>query len=82
MGYYDLNDAANRMEVDFLVRRGTKLSPVEVKSGSHYVRHASLDKFRVKFGEKLGEAFVLCAKDVRKEGEVTYLPLYMAELLV
>ena len=79
---YDLNDAANRMEVDFLVRRGTKLSPVEVKSGSHYMRHASLDKFRVKFGERLGEAFVLCTKDVRKEGEVTYLPLYMAELLV
>lgn len=78
---YDLENAENRMEIDFLIRRGSKLSPVEVKSGKGYRRHASLDKFCVKFADRIGEAFVLCPKDVTVEDEITYLPLYMADFL-
>ena len=77
---YDLENAANRMEIDFLIRRGDKISPVEVKSGNSR-SHASLDKFRAKFGKRIGESFVLCTKDLAEKDGVTYLPLYMAQLL-
>ena len=77
---YDLENAANRMEIDFLIRRGDKICPVEVKSGNSR-SHASLDKFRAKFGKRIGEPFVLCIKDYMEKDGVTYLPLYMAQLL-
>ena len=77
---YDLEDSENRMEIDFLVRRGDKICPVEVKSGKS-LSHASLDKFRRKFGKQVGDSFVLCTRDVVEKDGVTYLPLYMAPLL-
>lgn len=78
---YDLETAANRMEIDFLVRRGDRICPVEVKSGHNYARHSSLDKFRAKFGDRLGESFILYARDVMEKDGITHLPLYMASLL-
>ena len=78
---YDLQTAANRMEIDFLIRRGDRICPVEVKSGRNYARHASLDKFREKFGDRLGESFILCTKDVDQKDGITRLPLYMASCL-
>ena len=69
------------MEIDLLVRRGDRICPVEVKSGRNYARHSSLDKFRAKFGDRLGESFILYAKDVMKKDGITHLPLYMASLL-
>ena len=77
---YDLEHSANRMEVDFLVRRGDKISPVEVKSGKS-LSHTSLDKFRAKFGRFVGEPFILSTRDVALKDGITYLPLYMAGCL-
>jgi len=78
---YDLEEAANRMEIDFLIRRGNVLSPVEVKSGKNWSKHSSLDKFTKKFGERLGESFVLYTKDLQVKDGITHLPIYMAMLL-
>lgn len=78
---YDLERMENRMEVDFLIRRGDAISPVEVKSGKNYAKHASLDKFRAKFGDRIGEPFILYTKDVLKKDGITHLPLYMASCL-
>ena len=78
---YDIKDFENRMEVDFLIRHGDRISPVEVKSGRNYARHASIDKFRRKFGERLAEPFILYTKDVMEKDGLTHLPLYMAQLL-
>lgn len=77
---YDLQKAENRMEVDFLIRRGDKICPVEVKSGKN-LSHTSLDKFRKKFGKTIGESFILSTKDVAQRDGITYLPLYMASCL-
>ena len=82
----DRNDAANRMEIDFLVAKSKtqprhNISPVEVKSGRKYST-VSMDKFRMKYATFLGEAFVLHKKDVQVKDGVTYLPLYMAPLLL
>ena len=77
---YDKEDAANRMEIDFLIVRGRKICPVEVKSGPR-LSHVSLDKFVAKFGKVLGEKFILSDRDVMTKDGITFLPLYMALLL-
>ena len=68
------------VEIDFLVRRGRAACPIEVKS-SKWIRHESLDRFRSMFGDRLGQAYILCTKDVRREDGFVMLPLYMASLL-
>lgn len=74
------NDRRNDIEVDFLVMRNGKICPVEVKSASS-TKHVSLDKFRERFGKRIGQPFILCTKDVGEKDGIVYLPLYMASLL-
>ena len=76
----DKGDGMGRMEIDFLVRRENAICPVEVKSGA-YQHHASLDKFRHKFGKRLGDAFILYTKDIMVKNDIYHLPLYMAMFL-
>lgn len=78
---YYRNDSSDRMEIDFLIRRGDVVCPVEVKSGKNYMRHSSLDKFRNKFGDRLGKAYILYTKDYVVKDDIIHLPLYMASLL-
>lgn len=68
------------MEIDFLIRRGDRICPVEVKSAA-YQQHASLDKFRSRFGTRLGSATILYTKDVMVKDDIVHLPLYVATLL-
>lgn len=70
----------NNIEIDFLMKQGRKISPVEVKSAA-YKKHSSLNKFMNRFDAKLGEKYVLYPKDVMKKDGVIHLPLYMAGLL-
>ena len=70
----------DEMEIDFLVSIDNKLNPVEVKSGK-YTKHSSIDKFKRKFGKKVGQRFVLHTKDLKVQDDILYLPLYMAGLL-
>ena len=63
-------------EVDFLLSRGAKLWPLEVKS-SGYKTHASLDAFCEKFSARMGERFLVYTKDLRKDGAATLLPVMM-----
>lgn len=76
----DKNQRENNMEIDFLIRQKRKICPVEVKSGA-YRAHSSLDKFRIKFKGKIGQPYILYAKDVMVKEEVIHLPLYMAMFL-
>lgn len=68
------------IEIDFLIRNGRDICPVEVKS-SKWVRHDSIDRFNMMFGKRLGRSYVLCTKDLSAEGNMVFLPLYMAFLL-
>lgn len=63
-------------EVDFLLSRGAKLWPLEVKS-SGYKTHASLDAFCEKFSARVGDRFLVYTKDLRKDGAATLLPVMM-----
>ena len=81
--FYSRNDPTHRenhMEIDFLISAGKKVSPVEVKS-AEYKSHSALDKFRKKFGPKIGTPYILYPKDVMEKDGIIHLPLYMGSLL-
>lgn len=67
-------------EVDFLIADGDKVSPVEVKS-SGYKAHTSLDAFCGKFSSRIKNKYLVYTKDMRKDGDVLYLPVYMTMFL-
>ena len=69
-----------KMEIDFLIRRGIKTCPIEVKSAACR-RHASLDALIERCRGKLGDKYVVCTEDYHEEGGITYLPFYMAHCL-
>jgi len=77
---YDRNNRKNMIEIDFLITRGGKVCPVEVKS-SEYRAHSSLYKFRRKFTKKLGASYILYTKDLMIKDDVIHLPIYMAMLI-
>ncbi len=81
--FYISNDKVNRennMEVDFIITKGNKILPIEVKSGNYH-SHSSIDKFKVKFSKRVPKKIVLHTKDLKVSGETLYLPLYMAIFL-
>lgn len=67
-------------EVDFLLSRGDKLWPLEVKS-SGYKTHKSLDEFCKKFSERINNRYLVFTKDYKKDGETTLLPVLMTIFL-
>ena len=73
-------DGKNHYEIDFLTVDGAKLSPIEVKS-SGYKAHKSLDVFCEKYSARIGRRILLYTKDLRREGTLLCLPVYMAPLL-
>ncbi len=74
------HDACRSYEVDFLLSRKDKVCPIEVKS-SGYNSHKSLDKFKEKYQSRILQNYLLYTKDLRREGDLLYLPVYMAGLL-
>lgn len=76
----DQKSAENTMEIDFLVRNGIKICPIEVKSGN-YRSHISLNRFIGKYAKRLGPRYVVCTSDLHEENGITYLPIYMSHLL-
>ena len=67
-------------EVDFLLSRGSKLCPIEVKSSS-YKSHKSLDLFCEKFSEWVDRRYLIYTKDLHKDGSLQMIPVYMTGLL-
>lgn len=74
-------------EVDFLLTRGfadaagkPRVCPVEVKSTKSYST-VSLDDFADRYGSRVGNQVVLHPKQLRRDGNRWYLPLYMAHCL-
>lgn len=73
-------DEKHYYEIDFLLSRGAKLCPVEVKS-SGYKAHASLDAFCDKYSARVGSRYLIYTKDLTKDNGTTLLPAYMTPLL-
>ncbi len=86
--FFSRNERGNRaesMEIDFLLARSklaakNNVIPIEVKCGSR-LSHKSLDKFRSRYAEWLAAPYLLSTHDVKVEGGIVFLPLYMSGLL-
>jgi len=81
--FYSRIDSVNRqnnIEIDFLIIRNGKVSPIEVKSAS-YRYHSSLDKFNKKFSNTIGESYIVYTKDIMVRDSITHIPVYMAMFL-
>ena len=63
-------------EIDFLLSRKNKVCPLEVKS-SGYKTHTSLDVFARKYSGRILQQYLVYTKDLKKEGEIVCLPVYM-----
>ena len=63
-------------EIDFLLSRGAKICPVEVKS-SGYNTHASLDAFKKKYSSRILHNYLIYTKDLRKDGDILLIPAFM-----
>ena len=71
--YYDKSKIG---EVDFLAQRGSRVVPLEAKSGTDYKRHKALDNLMAVGEWGLEEAVVLCRSNVSVQDGIKYLPWY------
>lgn len=67
-------------EIDFLISQGAKVSAIEVKS-SGTGKHESLIEFGKKYSKHIKDSFILSQKDIGKEGDIKYLPIYLTSFL-
>lgn len=73
-------DGKHNYEIDFLLSRGNKLCPLEVKSSGYKV-HASLDAFHEKFSARILHRYLVYTKDLENDQDVLLLPVFMVGLL-
>lgn len=69
-----------KYEIDFILSQGNKICPIEVKS-SGYKTHASLDAFMVKFSDRILWNYLIYTKDLRKDGSIILLPVFLTAFL-
>ena len=67
-------------EIDFLLSRGSKICPIEVKS-SGYKTHASLDAFSRKFPDRILHRYLAYTKDIRKIDDIQMIPVFLTMFL-
>lgn len=82
--FYSVKDSRHperTMEIDFLIRNGIKICPIEVKS-SRCREHVSLDRFIAAYSKRLGSCYVITANGYFSEKGIEYVPIYMAHLIV
>ena len=66
-------DEKHNYEIDFILSRGKKICPIEVKS-SGYRTHASLDAFCEKFSERIQDRYLIYTKDLGHNEQVQHIP--------
>ncbi|MCF0179521.1 MAG: ATP-binding protein [Bacteroidales bacterium] len=82
--HYNKEKHRNDIEIEFVISNKSKVNhkvfPIEVKSADRYTL-TSLDRFAEKFHDRIGCCYVVHTKNYRKEGEIVFLPAYMAGLI-
>lgn len=80
--YYTMgSETSNHLyEIDFITSKGKKICPIEVKSGN-YREHKSMDIFCDKFSSRIGDKYVVHAKDYKWENSINYVPVYMVPFI-
>lgn len=75
-------DEKHNYEIDFLISRGAKICPIEVKS-SGTKSHVSIDRFNEKFKERIACSYIITTKDFHEEegSKNVFIPVCMTSLL-
>lgn len=74
------DNSSHNYKIDFLVVKRNKVCPIEIKS-SGYNTHSSIDEFVNKFSSKIGQRYLVYTKDLRKDGDMICMPIYMTMFL-
>lgn len=74
-------DKKGKCELDFVVQRGGRIYPLEIKSGKSYKEHAALNYALNGQSWELSEGLVFCGGNVEKEDKIIYYPWYMSMFL-
>ena len=77
---WEKENSTHYYEIDFLLSKGTKVDTMEVKS-SGVGKHESLNAFRKKYSSAVGETIIISQKDLKKEGNLKFVPVYMTTFL-
>lgn len=72
--YYDKKKVG---ELDFVIEYGTKLLPIEIKSGKNYKSHPALHNILRNKDYKITKPIVFCIGNIENQEDILYLPLYM-----
>lgn len=68
-------------EIDFIVEQNGKSLPIEVKSGKAYNKHSALNNLLDVKEYGIEEAFIFTNDNVKIDGKLNYLPMYMVMFL-
>ena len=68
-------------EVDFVIDKDGYPTPIEIKSGKDYKIHSALKNLISRPNSQIKEAYVFADTNVKKEGIINYLPIYMLMFL-
>jgi hypothetical protein len=74
-------NSSHSYEIDFLVPHGLKIIPFEVKSSVIY-NHNSIDAFKKKYSNQVIRQYLLSQKDVDRENELYFKPIYMLPFIL
>lgn len=77
---FKVKDSEKTYEVDFIIADGGETVPVECKSATSS-KHTSLDLLMETHKDSVKRAYVIHGKDLRVDGNVTYIPVYMTMFL-
>ncbi len=77
---FEKKGSDRKYEVDFILPGRGGIVPMEIKSGKSS-SHPSLDALIDKYSDRVVKAFVVHSKDIRTDGELTYVPIYMMPFL-
>lgn len=68
------------MEIDFLIRKNSKVIPIEVKSGGHK-SISSINKLKATYEKRIGNGIILHHGEIKQEENSLWLPYYMAPVI-
>jgi predicted AAA+ superfamily ATPase len=69
-------NSTHRFEIDFLLSKGNKIIPLEIKSSATR-NHESIENFVSKYSKKIYKEYLFSQKDVAHVGQLLLKPLYM-----
>lgn len=73
-------DEKHYYEIDFLLSRGHKICPIEVKS-SGYKTYTSLKEFCQRYSSRILNRYLIYTKDLAHDEQFLFVPVYMTPFL-